>query len=311
MDLKSGLKKMERNGQHHSYIAFIKEGQKEEVLSFGKENLSESDLFEIGSLSKGLFGIMVLDSVEKGLLNVDDSIQKYINLPKTYKPITLRHILTHTSGIKANAGNFFSGAGLYKDFSKDDLMKELQESEINLQGEFLYSNLAVGLLQLILEKATKKSFQQLVDDFKTQYGIESLTLKGETIPGFRTSFKKAPDTSLGEIQAAGGLHCNLKDLIKLSKEVMERKSLFHPLKDFKTFSIGYFWGLSDNNNSLSHSGLTNKHSSFFVVNPKNQKVLIVLSNTRSPLDHLIYLFEDGELKESEVPWWTKGLRLFH
>ena len=59
--------------------------------------LSSSDIFELASISKQFTAMMIMMCKEKGLLSYDDLVEKYLDLP--YKGITIRNLLTHTSGL--------------------------------------------------------------------------------------------------------------------------------------------------------------------------------------------------------------------
>jgi CubicO group peptidase (beta-lactamase class C family) len=59
--------------------------------------LQTSDIFELASVSKQFTAMIIMMLKEKGLLNYDDSVSKYLQIP--YKGMTIRNLLTHTSGL--------------------------------------------------------------------------------------------------------------------------------------------------------------------------------------------------------------------
>ena len=59
--------------------------------------LTTSDIFELASVSKQFTAMMVMMCKEKGMLDFDDSVSQYLDIP--YLGITIRHLLTHTSGL--------------------------------------------------------------------------------------------------------------------------------------------------------------------------------------------------------------------
>ena len=59
--------------------------------------LKASDIFELASISKQFTAMMVMICNEKGLLNYEDLVEQYLDIP--YKGITIRNLLTHTSGL--------------------------------------------------------------------------------------------------------------------------------------------------------------------------------------------------------------------
>ncbi|MGB7873775.1 MAG: serine hydrolase domain-containing protein, partial [Anaerolineales bacterium] len=59
-------------------------------------------LFQIGSISKSFTNIALLQLQEQGVLDINDPVAKYLpwfKVQSKYKPITLRHLMSHTAGI--------------------------------------------------------------------------------------------------------------------------------------------------------------------------------------------------------------------
>src|SRR5829696_8065295 len=87
----SGVVLVAENAKHVYHKAF---GYRE----FEKQiPLKTSDIFELASVSKQFTAMIIMMLKEKGMLNYDDSVSKYLEIP--YKGITIRHLLTHTSGL--------------------------------------------------------------------------------------------------------------------------------------------------------------------------------------------------------------------
>ena len=87
-------------------VAIIKDGNVDRVVTSGVANLDldvpvkRETVFEIGSMTKAFTAELIMMLEEEGKLSVDDKISKYIDSsPETWKDITIRHLLTHTSGI--------------------------------------------------------------------------------------------------------------------------------------------------------------------------------------------------------------------
>src|SRR5580765_2262872 len=94
-------------------LAVIKAGKTTKVGGYGLANVElnvpvrPETIFKIGSVSKQFIasGIMLL--VEEGKIGLDDKISKYLEgTPETWKDISVRHLLTHTSGIVRDAPGF-------------------------------------------------------------------------------------------------------------------------------------------------------------------------------------------------------------
>jgi len=59
--------------------------------------LKKTDIFELASVSKQFTAMVIMMLKEKGLLQYDDLVEKYLSIP--YQGITIRNLLTHTSGL--------------------------------------------------------------------------------------------------------------------------------------------------------------------------------------------------------------------
>ena len=88
-------------------LAVVRGGEIVTVRCFGSADLehavpvSEDIVFEIGSLTKQFTAIALMMLVEEGKVALDDSVTKHLpQLPPTWAKITVRHLLTHSSGIQ-------------------------------------------------------------------------------------------------------------------------------------------------------------------------------------------------------------------
>jgi len=87
-------------------VAVASRGQMIHLQEYGMANVelsvpvSDSTVFEIGSISKQFVSAAVMLLVQEGKLELDDSIHQYLpGLPSEWLGVTVRHLLTHTSGI--------------------------------------------------------------------------------------------------------------------------------------------------------------------------------------------------------------------
>ena len=125
-----------------------------------------STVFNIGSISKVHTAVALMQLVEQGKVSLDDPIQKYVpGFPeKPEGAITIRHLLTHTSGVRHYGSNDFpdsednestrplsweAGLAIFKD-----------DALLFRPGQYYsYSSYAVNLLQGVVEKASGLPFE--------------------------------------------------------------------------------------------------------------------------------------------------------
>lgn len=122
--------------------------------------LQTSDIFELASVSKQFTAMIIMMLKEKGKLSYDDLVEKYLDIP--YKGITIRNLLTHTSGLP----DYQDVMDKYWDKSKvagnEDCiayLKKYAPPKLFEPGEkYTYSNTGYLLLASIAEKASGKDF---------------------------------------------------------------------------------------------------------------------------------------------------------
>jgi CubicO group peptidase (beta-lactamase class C family) len=132
-------------------------------LEFGVPN-SPTTVFDIGSTSKqfSAFSILLLEA--DGKLSIDDEVRKYIpELPAYGRPVTIRHLLNHTSGMRdyltlmALRGTNFDGVTT----DADALALIVRQHETNFAPgeEYLYSNSGFFLLSEIVKRVSGESLR--------------------------------------------------------------------------------------------------------------------------------------------------------
>ena len=129
----------------------------------GQNPLQTSDIFELASVSKQFTAMIIMMLKEKGKLNYDDSVSKYLDIP--YKGITIRHLLTHTSGLP----DYQDIMDKYWDKTKvagnadciEYLNKYAPPKRFEPGEKYEYSNTGYLLLASIAEKASGKDFIEL------------------------------------------------------------------------------------------------------------------------------------------------------
>lgn len=125
----------------------------------------------IGSVSKAISAVAVMQLVEQGKVSLRDHIQKYVlYFPEKRWPIKIWHILTHTSGIRHYKKGEF-GPGHIKEMqhyeSLKDAIKFFKEDPLLFKpGDFFqYSSYATNLLQGVVETASGMGFEEYLKNY--------------------------------------------------------------------------------------------------------------------------------------------------
>lgn len=116
--------------------------------------------FPVASITKTFAATAILQQVEKGRIRLDDPAKKY--LPAfPYPEITVRHLLSHTSGMPANRA-FFGDANPNKIFTNADFIAGLKANKNSLiyqpGASWNYDNINYIVLALILEKVSGETY---------------------------------------------------------------------------------------------------------------------------------------------------------
>ena len=131
--------------------------------------ITPATIFHVASVSKQFtaFGVALLAS--QGKLSWDDDVRKYIpEVPDFGKPITLRHLVHHTSGLR-DQWELLSMAGWRMDdvITKEHILKMVRhQKELNFApgAEFLYCNTGFTLLAEVVARVTGQPFPKWMEE---------------------------------------------------------------------------------------------------------------------------------------------------
>jgi D-alanyl-D-alanine carboxypeptidase len=121
------------------------------------EPATKETVYEIASITKCFTATAIMMLVEEEKIELDKPISHCLGcLPSAWSDITVRQLLTHTSGIP----NFNSLEGFTDSWGKDELLRRVASLELRFKpgAESSYSNTGYLLLGLIIESVSGKSF---------------------------------------------------------------------------------------------------------------------------------------------------------
>lgn len=269
--------------------------------SFGQEYLCASTRFCIGSCTKMFTAVTVLKLQEKGLLNINDSVYRY--LPKHQfidSTITIKQLLNHTSGLTDILKNGFLNEPVINpnaDFSDAVLFSKIDTVSFEKGSRYEYCNTNYFLLAKIIEYATDKSWEMnvkelIIDqlDLKNTFPYNSNTitdLAHPIIDGIDLhSIPKFGNNKLS--QGSGNIVSNLTDLntfiraLLIDKTLLNRSSLelmtsFYSYKNTRS-GLGLFEEKFGSRRLLGHSGRQISYISYVFADTKTGESIIVLNN---------------------------------
>ena len=147
--------------QHIPGVALLvaRKGEIVRAQGFGFANVElrvpvkPETLFQSGSVGKQFTATAIMMLVEQGKIGLDDSITKYFpEAPPAWKPVTVRHLLTHTGGFTDYPKDF----NFRKDYSEDDLLKIVTGIPLAFPPgtKWSYSNLGYLTLGVMIHRVT-------------------------------------------------------------------------------------------------------------------------------------------------------------
>ena len=128
-----------------------------------KQPVDADTVFYIASSTKSFVGLTVALLAEEGLVNLDQPIGETLGrcLPDQAKDLTLRQLLTHTSGL---ANEPMSLRTAYTGDHSPEVLCDLLKLSRSKARDFDYSNLGYVIAGMVIEEATGKSWKQLVQE---------------------------------------------------------------------------------------------------------------------------------------------------
>lgn len=259
-------------------------------------------IYQSGSIGKQFTAMLVMILSEKGSIHLDDKISQYIkNTPSSWKDISIRHLLTHTSGLT----RYNPEADLRLDYTDNELVEKLKSYPLDFQPgtAFKYSNTGYEMLGTILKKITRKSYDNLL---KT-YIFEPLDMHTARVIGNRNDIILNRAAGYDPIEngklknedyrsttfnssADGSLYFTVLDLAKWDKALYTTKLLneknmallWSPtkLKDGKTENYGLGWSMDTINGHrvIEHGGENSGFTAFITRFPDDKLTVIILTN---------------------------------
>lgn len=188
-------------------------------------------IFNTGSVSKQFTAMGIVLLHQQGLLSVDDDIRKYLtDLPDFGYPITIRHMLHHTSGLRSLHA-MLGLAGWRGDDARtnEDLYRFMRhQKELNfIPGEeFMYCNTGYMLMKDIIEKITGDPFPQWMKaNVFEPLGMPNTYVEDRydrVVPNNATSYYRRGDTFFRAVEywgyvGSGNMHSTVEDLLSWSK----------------------------------------------------------------------------------------------
>ncbi|MCI0415735.1 beta-lactamase family protein [bacterium] len=309
-------------------LAILKNGKILKLQGYGFSNLEHQvaakpeTIYQSGSVGKQFTAAAVMLLVEDGKINLDDPVSKYFErTPKSWKKITVRHLLTHTSGIRDYTQKDLD---YWRDYTEDDLLQLLMKLPLEFSpGEkWNYSNSGYMLLGFLIHKACGKFYGDLLEErifgllgMTTAQVISESDIIANRAAGYELKNGKLENQrwvspSLNTT-ADGALYLTALDMALWAEalngeQLLKRESLTQmwtsvKLKNGTSYPYGFGWriGFQRGHRVIEHSGHWQGFSTAICRYPDFGLTVIVLANL-ADIASLSFAEEVAGVQEPEL-----------
>jgi CubicO group peptidase (beta-lactamase class C family) len=250
-------------------LAVVKDGKIVLARGYGLANVEHQapvkpeTIFQSGSTGKQFTATAVMMLMEEGKLSLEDKITKYFpDAPESWRDITIRHLLTHTSGMTDYPADF----DMRRDYTEDELYQRMKPIPLAFQpGEkWSYSNLAYVTLGILIHKVSGKFYGDFLQervfkplDMSTARIISEADIIPNRAAGYRVVNGQLKNQNWVSpslnTTADGALYLTVYDMAKwdaalYTEKLLKKSSLeqmWTPVKlnNGKTSPYGFGWAL--------------------------------------------------------------------
>jgi CubicO group peptidase (beta-lactamase class C family) len=285
-------------------------------LDFGDpRKLGGDTVFEIGSVGKVFTALLLSDMVQRGGVALDDPVARYlppeIRVPESSgRPITLRDLATHHSGLPRLPTNFFprNFANPYADYTVDQLYQFLSDYQLtrDVGSRYQYSNVGYGLLGHALARRAGRDYDSLViGRIAAPLGLASTRIalspqmKARLAVGHNERLEAVPGWDDTTLAGAGSLRSSVNDLLaflaaQFDQRTSHLRSAMHAMLDVRAptdtpnvdVALGWHVTKREGRELVWHNGGTGGYSSFVGFSPETRTGVVVLSNAGLAIDDI-------------------------
>jgi CubicO group peptidase (beta-lactamase class C family) len=288
-------------------LAVVKNGEVVLAKGYGLANVelntpaTADTIYQSGSVGKQFTATAVMMLVEEGKINLDDKIGKYLDgAPDLWKEITVRHLLTHTSGIK-NYGD--KDLNFRLDYTDEELIKKAASFPLDFAAgeKWSYSNTGYVLLGFIIKRAAGKFYGDFLRErvfaplgMDTARIINEEEIIANRAAGYRLSkggLKNQQYVSPSlNTTADGSLYLTVKDMAKwdaalYGEKLIKRASLdlmWTPVKlksgKIQQYGFGWAFGNTGGHRLIEHGGAWQGFTTHIARYTDDRLTIIVLTN---------------------------------
>lgn len=263
--------------------------------------------FEVGSITKGLTGMLLADAIDRGEVSLDTTVGDLLPGEEgtQFGSISLKELCTHTSGLPRMPRGPFTflrgarflllGTHPYRGMTARGLLRAAARQRLRGRGEYSYSNVGGAVLGLLLALRAGADYGPLITErIFAPLGMTASVVAGPdqtAPPGWSSTGRRRPPwTTMGGFAPAGGVISTLGDMTRLAVALLDGSApglgSLTPIDGVRTAgpnrASGMFWVIESDPGTdrtmIWHNGQTGGYSSFLGLAPHSGRAMIVLVN---------------------------------
>jgi CubicO group peptidase (beta-lactamase class C family) len=293
-------------------VMVIKDGKPVFAKGYGMANIADGTRcstntnFRLASVTKQFTAMAIMILAERGKLSLEDKMVKFFpEFPDYGKEITIRHLLTHRSGLLDYEETM--PANLTIPLSDRDvfwIMREQDHLEFPAGEKYHYSNTGYSLLSIIVEVVSGQKFAAFLKDnifqpigmtnsVAYEPGISVVPNRAFGYAKVKDGFEFADQSLTSAVLGDGGVYSSVMDMFKwdqalyteklVSKKMLQQAFTIHsPSSDMEGSGYGFGWYLGKYRAAkhIWHYGSTCGFSTKIERFPEKKLTVILLTNRR-------------------------------
>jgi len=259
--------------------------------------------YRLASVTKQFTAASVLLLAQQGKLSISDRLKRWLpSLPPALDSVTIKHLLTHTSGIVDYEDLIPDSATTQvHDVDVLHLLESKDSTYFKPGADYRYSNSGYALLALIVERASGKRFAAFLHDRifaplgmnNTLAHEEGFSIVANRAYGYTMkegAWLRKDQSVTSAVLGDGGIYSSIDDLAKWDAALYDSRLLSDTSRDL-AFSahtptnnpdISYGFGWRITGETVWHSGETSGFRNVIVRYPLRRLTVIILSNRDDP-----------------------------
>jgi CubicO group peptidase (beta-lactamase class C family) len=278
------------------------------TISYAGLGADENTVYEIGSITKTFTSALLADAISRGEVTAQTHLGDLLPVRGTpVADVTLAELASHRSGlprvgtrptIRENLLLLTHRSAFTADL--DDLLRVARSARLTNRGRYMYSDLGFALLGEGLASAAHTDYPRLLHQrLLGPLGMTSTTvpttgsdLRADASAGYSADGQHQKPWAMHAWVSAGGIRSTAADMAKYAAALLDGSAPGMDALDPRWVGgngaqVGYAWNIEEleGKSVTHHGGATGGFCAAIALDRTNQRAVIVLSNTKVPVEN--------------------------